>query len=79
MIQKQVLNKTSGISRYRLRIKDQIISTLIPHFNNYPLAGYKSLQSSALFKIVCLLNDQVRSDQRDADLEKLIKELSDLK
>ena len=31
-----VYTDTNGISRYRLRIKDQIISTLIPHLNNYP-------------------------------------------
>jgi len=74
-----VYTDTSGISRYRLRTKDQIISTLIPHLNNYPLAGYKALQCSVWFKIVYLLNDRVRTDQRDAELEKLIKELSSLK
>lgn len=74
-----VYTDTSRISRYRLRTKDQIINTLIPHFNNYPLAGYKDLQCSVWFKIVCLLNDQVRTEQRDAELEKLIKELSNLK
>ena len=74
-----VYTDTSGISRYRLRTKDQIINTLIPHFNSYPLAGYKSLQCSVWFKIVYLLNDRVRTDQRDAELEKLIKELSNLK
>ena len=74
-----VYTDTNGISRYRLRIKDQIISTLIPHLNNYPLAGYKALQCSVWFKIVYLLHDRVRTDQRDAELEELIKELSNLK
>jgi hypothetical protein len=41
-----VYTDTKGISRYRLRIKNQIISTLIPHFSNYPLVGYKALQYS---------------------------------
>jgi len=75
----KVYTDTSRISRYRLRTKDPISNTLIPHFKNYPLAGHKALQCSLWFKIVCLLNDQVRTEQRDIELEKLIKELSDLK
>ena len=39
-----VYTETRGISKYRLRIKNQIISTLTPHFNNYPLEGNKALQ-----------------------------------
>lgn len=74
-----VYTETSGISRYRLGTKDKIINKLIPHFNNYSLAGYKYLQYSAWLKIVYLLNDQVRTDQRDIELEKLVKELSSLK
>jgi hypothetical protein len=74
-----VYTETSGISRYRLGTKNKIIKKLIPHFNNYPLAGYKYLQYSAWLKIVCLLNDQVRTDKRDIELEKLVKELSSLK
>ena len=68
-----VYTDTSGISRYRLRIKDQIISTLIPHFNSYPLAGYKDLQYSVWLRIVYFLRDEVRTDKRDVELEKLIK------
>jgi len=42
-----VYTDTKGISRYRFRIKNQNINILIPHFNNYPLIGYKALQYSA--------------------------------
>lgn len=63
-----VYTDTSRISRYRLRTKDQVVSTLIPHFNNYTLAGYKALRCSVWFKVVCLLNHQVRTEQRDAEL-----------
>lgn len=59
--------------------KDKILSTLVPHFKNYPLVGNKALQYSAWLKVVYLLNDQVRTDIRDIELERLIKELSSLK
>lgn len=73
-----VYTGTNGISRYRFSTKDKIISILVPHFNNYPLAGNKALQYSAWLKVVCLLSDQVRTDIRDIELERLIKELSSL-
>ena len=41
-----VYTETSGISRYRLVTKYKSISTLVPHFNNYPLEGNKALQYS---------------------------------
>ena len=67
------------MSRYRLRVQNQIINTLILHFNNYPLVGYKALQYLVWIKIVNILNNQVRTDLRDIEIEKLIKELSNLK
>ena len=39
-----VYSETRGMSRYRLAVINKIISQLIPHFNNYPLIGHKSLQ-----------------------------------
>ena len=75
----RVYTETRGISRYRLRIKDQILSILVPHFNNYPLEGYKAIQFSLWIKIVNILKDQIRTEQRDIELERLIKELSGLK
>ncbi len=74
----KVYTDTRGISRFRLRSKEHIINTLIPHFKDYPLAGHKELQFCAWVKIVTFLNDQTRSDQRDAELERLINELSNL-
>jgi LAGLIDADG endonuclease len=64
---------TKGISIYKLRIKNRILSTLIFYFNNYPLVGYKALQYSILIKIVNFLNNQVKTEQRDIEAEKLIK------
>lgn len=74
-----VYTETRGISKYRLGIKNKIISTLVPHFINYPLEGHKALQYTLWLKIVNILNDQVRTSQRDEELEILIKELSELK
>ncbi len=74
-----IYTDTKGMSRYRLRVQNQRINTLIPHFNNYPLVGYKALQYLVWIKIVNILNNQVRTDLRDIEIEKLIKELSNLK
>jgi hypothetical protein len=75
----KVYTETRGMSKYRLGVKSQILSTLVPHFNNYPLEGYKNLQYSLWLNIVNILNDQIRTEQRDIELENLIKELTDLK
>lgn len=40
---------------------------------------FKALQYSAWLKVVYLLSDQVRTDIRNIELERLIKELSCLK
>lgn len=70
---------TKGISRYRLRIKNKNFNTIISHFNNYPLIGYKALQYSVWIKIINILNNQVITNEKDIKVEKLIKELSNLK
>jgi hypothetical protein len=74
-----VYTDTKNMSRYRLRIQNQNINTLISHFNNYPLVGHKVLQYLAWIKIVYILNNKVRTDLRDIEVERLIKELSNLK
>lgn len=75
----KVYTETRGISKYRLRSKNNILNIIIPHFNNYPLEGYKVIQFSLWIKIVKILNDQTRTEQRDIEVERLIKELSELK
>lgn len=74
-----VYTDTKGMSRYRLRMQSKNINTLVSHFNNYPLIGYKALQYLSWIKIVYILNDQIKTDLRDIEVEKLIKELSNLK
>lgn len=63
-----VYTETRGISRYRLGTKDKIISTVLPHFNKYPLTGNKALQYSAWLKVICVLKDKIKTDQRDREL-----------
>jgi hypothetical protein len=75
----KVYTETSGVSRLRFRSKDHIISTLVPHFRDYPLEGHKNLQYLAWLKAVIVLIDQKKTDKRDEELETLIKELSNLK
>ena len=75
----KVYTETSGVSRFRLSGKDHIISTLVPHFRDYPLQGHKNLQYLAWLKAVHLLTDQVKTKERDEELEILIKDLSRLK
>lgn len=75
----KVYTETRGIGKYRLGVKSKILSTLVPHFNSYPLEGYKNEQYSLWLNIVKLLNDQTSTEQRGIDLENLIKELSNLK
>jgi hypothetical protein len=43
------------------------------------LVTKQALQYSAWIKIIDVLNNQVKTDQRDIEVEKLIKELSNLK
>jgi hypothetical protein len=74
-----VYTDTKGMSRYRLRMNNQKNNTLIIHFNNYPLVGYKALQYLAWIKIVNIWNNQIKTDLTNIEVEKLIKELSNLK
>jgi len=75
----KVYTETSGVSRLRFRSKDHFISTLVPHFRDYPLEGHKNIQYLAWLKAVTILTDQIKTSKRDAELEMLIKELSSLK
>lgn len=75
-----VYTDTKGISRYRLRVKNEINNNLIPHFNYYPLIGYKSLQYTIWLNLVNLLiNNEKRTEDRDIEIEKLIQKFSNLK
>lgn len=76
----KVYSETRGISKYRLNTKNEILSILVPYFNNYPLEGYKAIQFSLWIKIVNHFKWlKIRTEQRDIELERLIKELSELK
>jgi hypothetical protein len=75
----KVYTETTGVSRLKFRNKDHIISTLVPHSRDYPLEGHKNLQYLAWLKAVTILTDQIKTNKRDAELERLIKELLSLK
>ena len=72
-------DETRGISRYRLGVRNKIISQLVPHFSNYPLIGHKSTQYLTWLNIVYFLNDQYKTYNKYIELEILIKKLSNLK
>ena len=72
----QILKVWADID-YVSRIKKNNI--LISDINNYPLVGHKALQYLAWIKIVNIWNNQIRTDQTNIEVEKLIKELSNLK
>lgn len=75
----KVYTDTRGITRFRLTQKDEILNKIIPHFEDYPLQGRKTLQYSTSIQIVNILaTEQVRTLERDSKVEKLIKELSSL-
>jgi len=75
----KVYTDTRGVSRFRLTSKDEIINTIVPYFENYPLYGHKALQFSTWIQIVNILAmEQVRTTDRDNKVEKLIKDLSSL-
>ncbi|KAG0122706.1 homing endonuclease, partial [Tuber indicum] len=42
----KVYTDIRGVSRFRLTSKDEIINTIVPYFENYPLYGHKALQFS---------------------------------
>lgn len=74
----KVYSETRGVSKYRLVTKDQILSILVPFFEKYPLEGNKNLQYKLWIQIVDLLQTTGRSEQRNVNVERLIKELSQL-
>jgi len=74
-----VYTDNRGISRYRLHVQNKNISLLTSYFSNYPLVGYKALQYLRWIKIVNVLNNQVKINKRDIEIENLIKELFNLK
>lgn len=74
----KVYSETRGVSKYRLVTKDQILSKLVPFFEKYPLEGNKNLQYKLWIQIVDILQTTGRSEQRNVNVERLIKELSQL-
>lgn len=75
----KVYTERRGITKFRMTQKDEIISKLIPYFNNCPLQGHKAVQYSIWIEIVKILaTEQVRTPARDSKVESLIKELSEL-
>lgn len=75
----KVYTETRGITKFRLTDKKEIIRSIIPYFNNYPLEGRKALQYAIWIKIVNILEtEQKRTVERDTKIDNLIKELSDL-
>lgn len=74
----KVYSEKRGITKYRLTQKNEILSMLIPYFENNPLLGRKALQFSTWIKIVDILGpEQIRTKERDRKVENLIKNLSE--
>jgi len=74
-----ILHESRGISKFRVSAKSPIINTIFPHFDKYPLVGYKFLQYSIWKDIVNIkVLNPVRTPERDLILQNLIKKLSDL-
>jgi hypothetical protein len=75
----KVYSEKRGITKYRLTQKNEILSIIIPYFENNPLLGRKALQFSTWIKIVDILaTEQIRTKERDRKVENLIKNLSEL-
>ena len=73
-----VYSETRGVSKYRLVTRDQILNTLVPFFEKYPLEGNKNMQYELWVQIVKILQTTGRSEQREINVEGLIKKLSEL-
>lgn len=71
-------SETRGVSKYRLVTRDQILNTLVPFFEKYPLEGNKNMQYELWIQIVKILQTTGRSVQREISVEGLIKKLSEL-
>lgn len=74
----RVYSETRGVSKYRLVTRDQILDTLVPFFEKYPLEGNKNMQYELWIQIVKLLQTTGRSEQREISVDELIKKLSEL-
>jgi hypothetical protein len=74
----KVYSETRGVSKYRLVTRDQILNTLVPFFEKYPLEGNKNMQYELWIQIVKILQTTGRSVQREISVEGLIKKLSEL-
>ena len=74
----KVYSETRGVSKYRLVTRDQILNTLVPFFEKYPLEGNKNMQYELWIQIVKILQTTGRSVQREISVEVLIKKLSSL-
>ena len=74
----RVYSETRGVSKYRLVTRDQILDTLVPFFEKYPLEGNKNMQYELWIQIVKLLQTTGRSEQRNISVDELIKKLSEL-
>jgi hypothetical protein len=74
----KVYSETRGVSKYRLVTRDQILNTLVPFFEKYPLEGNKNMQYELWIQIVKILQTTGRSEQREISVEGLIKKLSEL-
>ena len=74
----KVYSETRGVSKYRLVTRDQILNTLVPFFEKYPLEGNKNMQYELWIQIVKILQSTGRSEQREISVEWLIKKLSEL-
>ena len=74
----KVYSETRGVSKYRLVTRDQILDTLVPFFEKYPLEGNKNMQYELWIQIVKLLQTTGRSEQREISVDELIKKFSEL-
>lgn len=71
--------EVTGITRYRLVVKEEIIDKLVPHLIDYPLEGNKLLQYNIWIQIVKYLIENPNINQeRDNKLSNLIENLSKL-
>ena len=50
-----IYHGNNGVSRLRITTREDIITKLIPHFNNYPVSGFKELQYSIWLEILNVL------------------------
>jgi hypothetical protein len=71
-----IYHGNNGVSRFRLTTREDIITKLIPHFNNYPVSGFKELQYSIWLEILNVLESEILEKQTKEEV--LINKLSEL-